>query len=243
MSEAGGEAGTLKCSSCGGHLPEGVPSCPFCAAVVESRRCLACFHLNLVHAVHCSACGRELGLDVVADPETLACPSCSFGGTTVHFTAVPAGEGTVHECPTCGGQFVDHATLRSLIEGRVQLEGAPPHSLRAATGVTGPVRYLPCPMCLARMNRKNFGERSGVILDVCKTHGSWFDLGELPRVLAFVDAGGLKEAERRVAERKAEERRKSAMAALSASIDPASSTHAPHDDSAAILDVLRHLLS
>lgn len=41
------------------------------------------------------------------------------------------------------------------------------------------------------MHRKNFGGRSGVIVDVCTSHGTWFDAEELPRVLAFVEAGGL----------------------------------------------------
>jgi hypothetical protein len=29
-----------------------------------------------------------------------------------------------------------------------------------------------------------------VILDVCKAHGTWFDAGELTRVVAFAGAGG-----------------------------------------------------
>ena len=49
--------------------------------------------------------------------------------------------------------------------------------------------YIPCPECAGLMNRKNFGGTSGVVVDVCKKHGTWFDLGELPRVLAFVAAG------------------------------------------------------
>jgi Zn-finger nucleic acid-binding protein len=50
------------------------------------------------------------------------------------------------------------------------------------------------------MNRKNFAEVSGVIVDVCKKHGTWFDLGELPRVLAFVAAGGLERSRHRIGE-------------------------------------------
>ena len=41
------------------------------------------------------------------------------------------------------------------------------------------------------MNRVNFGKVSGVIVDVCKVHGTWFDPGELTRVVAFAAAGGL----------------------------------------------------
>jgi Zn-finger nucleic acid-binding protein len=53
------------------------------------------------------------------------------------------------------------------------------------------VRYLRCPQCQETMSRMNFGKRSGVIVDVCKLHGTWFDAGELDGVLAFVAHGGL----------------------------------------------------
>jgi Zn-finger nucleic acid-binding protein len=48
------------------------------------------------------------------------------------------------------------------------------------------------------MSRRNFGERSGVIVDVCATHGVWFDAGELAKVVEFVATKGLpKDALRR----------------------------------------------
>jgi Zn-finger nucleic acid-binding protein len=44
------------------------------------------------------------------------------------------------------------------------------------------------------MNRVNYAKRSGVILDVCKAHGVWFDRDELRHVLTFVTEGGLDRA-------------------------------------------------
>jgi Zn-finger nucleic acid-binding protein len=41
------------------------------------------------------------------------------------------------------------------------------------------------------MNRSVFGRVSGVIVDVCKNHGVWFDGGELSEVLLFLESGGL----------------------------------------------------
>jgi Zn-finger nucleic acid-binding protein len=41
------------------------------------------------------------------------------------------------------------------------------------------------------MARMNFGKRSGVIVDACRMHGTWFDAGELESVLEFVAAGGM----------------------------------------------------
>jgi Zn-finger nucleic acid-binding protein len=41
------------------------------------------------------------------------------------------------------------------------------------------------------MTPMNFGRRSGVIIDVCRAHGTWFDRGELDAVLDFVGSGGI----------------------------------------------------
>jgi Zn-finger nucleic acid-binding protein len=67
----------------------------------------------------------------------------------------------------------------------------------------GEIRYIPCPLCHAPMNRVNFGRVSGVIVDVCRMHGPWFDAGELTNTVAFAASGGLE----RTRAREAEERR------------------------------------
>ena len=50
--------------------------------------------------------------------------------------------------------------------------------------------YRPCVVCGRLTNRVNYGHASGVIIDVCKDHGIWFDANELARILAWVRAGG-----------------------------------------------------
>ena len=231
------EARVLVCGACGGTLPERVGTCPFCSAVVVARHCLSCFQPNLESAVHCAACGRELGLEPIADgADPLRCPSCD-----VPFVKVPAGSGDVHECPRCLGQFLAHDTLRALCEERIELRlrgELQPQLAGPTSQQRQPVRYVPCPICHARMNRKNFGERSGVVVDVCKADGVYLDRGELPRVLAFVEAGGLRDAERREDERRKEASRKSAMAAFTVAHDPQEST----DHGVFVIDLLRHLL-
>lgn len=52
------------------------------------------------------------------------------------------------------------------------------------------VRYVRCPKCNNMMNRLNFARRSGVIVDVCSQHGTWFDAGELALALQLVARGG-----------------------------------------------------
>jgi len=61
------------------------------------------------------------------------------------------------------------------------------------------------------MNRVNFARHSGVVLDVCKAHGTWFDVTELQRMIAFIQGGGLDSARNKDRERLAEERRRLEM--------------------------------
>ncbi len=187
-----GVARLFRCPACGGEVDEAARACPFCRAPLATVRCAACFHMNVAEAAHCSGCGRDLGLEPVGEASTLTCPRCACP-----LDSIPQGPGALFDCPTCGGQFVENALLRDLLERqRVVPSGvAGPPSARPP--LEGPVRYLPCPQCRALMHRRNFGRTSGVIVDVCTGHGLWFDRGELPRVLAFVAGGGLERAESR----------------------------------------------
>lgn len=117
--------------------------------------------------------------------------------------ALDCGPGAVHDCGRCGGQFVEVAAFRDLLE-RHAVDSGVVRPRTDARAFVGPVRYVACPVCCALMNRRNFGGTSGVIVDVCAKHGTWFDRGELPRVLAFVESGGLSH----LREREAEERQR-----------------------------------
>lgn len=110
--------------------------------------------------------------------------------------------GRTHECPRCGGMFVPRDALAEIL-CRAELQGAFPNVLPPIPPL-GEVTYVPCPQCHVQMNRTNFGRVSGVIVDVCRKHGTWFDGGELTRVIAFAAAGGLaKSRAREEQERKA----------------------------------------
>ena len=41
------------------------------------------------------------------------------------------------------------------------------------------------------MTRRDFGGNGGVIVGGCPRHAVWFDIGEFPRVMAFVEKGAL----------------------------------------------------
>lgn len=107
------------------------------------------------------------------------------------------GGADMYTCDRCNGLWVDTEVLQRLVADRLK------PSPMLATGIAAPpaprvklepVQYAPCPLCKRLMNRVNFAHASGVIVDVCTTHGTWFDADELRRVLEFISAGGLEAA-------------------------------------------------
>jgi Zn-finger nucleic acid-binding protein len=192
------DAGALVCPACGASVPEGARKCAHCDAPIATVRCAFCFHMSTPDAGYCAGCGRDLGLEPIPRDGTLPCPDCHAA-----MSVLDCGPGAIHDCGRCGGQFVEVASLRELLE-RHTVETGIERPRTSARLAAAPVRYVACPMCHALMNRRNFGGVSGVIVDVCAKHGTWFDRGELPRVLAFVESGGLAH----LREREAEQRRR-----------------------------------
>ena len=95
----------------------------------------------------------------------------------------------------CGGVFVETQAFDAIVEDEDRRAVVDASLVeQPLTDVRDPVQYVPCPECETLMNRTNFGRRSGIIVDVCKNHGTWFDADELRRVIAFVKSGGLDKA-------------------------------------------------
>lgn len=188
-------------------MVEGARRCEHCLAPVATVRCAHCFHMSPDSALHCAGCGRDMGLEPIARDGTLPCPDCH-----VPMSVMECGPGALHDCPQCGGQFVEHDAMRDLVERHDRLD---PHLGRpvatSAMPVDTRVRYVRCPACGVLMNRRNFGASSGVIVDVCSKHGTWFDPGELPRVLSFIESGGLSRLRRREVEEHAALSRRSTL--------------------------------
>ncbi len=208
---AGTEARALRCPGCGGWLDQGARRCGYCTIELAAVRCWRCFELAFAGSASCAACGAKLGLEGHLGATERRCPACE--GEPLHRVAV--GDHRIEECLGCGGVLVDPDTLESLtrvteLEAGARVVRDEPVELTPTV-----VRYRGCPACGALMNRQNFGQRSGVIVDVCKLHGVWFDAEELTCVLAFVARGGLarqREREREEARRALAERRVEALA-------------------------------
>jgi Zn-finger nucleic acid-binding protein len=108
--------------------------------------------------------------------------------------SVTIGSATVLECERCLGLWLDVPSFEKICADREQQSavlGIASHAPTDAAHETSKVNYVPCPECSQLMNRLNFARCSGVIVDVCKQHGTWFDRDELSRIVEFVHGGGL----------------------------------------------------
>lgn len=116
---------------------------------------------------------------------------------------------TLDECAACGGVFVDPPSFERICAEREQQAVVLRTSFPApAAPAPRADRYWPCPVCGRLMNRQNFARLSGVLVDVCKGHGVWFNHGELQAIVEFIRAGGLDRARERDKADLEEERRR-----------------------------------
>jgi len=179
-----------ECPACGGLVREAARVCGYCRSPIATTRCHNCFAMNVPEALHCMSCGAELGLEPVEVSDCLGsnCPRCQHR----QLDAFANQDGTIFDCGGCGGQFVSREVLATMIRRHQSVFGGTPVRLRPANPLQESVTYVPCPFCSELMLRRNFGKVSGIVVDTCAKHGTWFDVGELSRVLSFVSAGGLR---------------------------------------------------
>lgn len=196
---------SLNCPTCGAPASGAdAARCDYCGSTLSTMGCPSCFGTMFVGMEFCPYCGAKAAR--IDGDATLPCPACS--GT---MRAVHVGPTSMFECGACASTWLDTDTFTQLCANR-EAHGAiasmtGPTTAGVTTTVTSGVRYRPCPTCKKIMNRENFGHRSGVIIDVCKGHGVWFDRGELHSVLVFVDGGGLERARQKEQEQHTEEKR------------------------------------
>jgi len=95
------------------------------------------------------------------------------------------GETPTERCERCGGVWLAaHSFNELLINSDWQ------RAVLDSGELTGSVAEsrtpLRCPDCAHEMRRANLGRRSGVIVDTCRKHGIWFDVGELRAAVGFL---------------------------------------------------------
>jgi Zn-finger nucleic acid-binding protein len=227
------DAAVVRCSSCGAPRSGQEMDCRYCGSdfTLHERDldtlCPECMARVSGKARFCHFCATPLLLSqAAAAASEHPCPAC---GSAVLLASRRLGsaDAAVLECRRCAGLWVEKEVFEVLAgkartgkvpdlpaavapgaaDARVGEDGVPLASQPVAGNGAAKPLYRPCAVCGSLMNRRNYGQRSGVILDVCRAHGIWFDAEELQRLLGWIRAGGeekaqaLRDEQQRTAER------------------------------------------
>lgn len=187
----------FNCPNCGAAASGDSTRCPYCLSPLAVKICAACYGAVSVTMKHCPHCGAETTGSTGGPTAELRCPRCECS-----LEARGVGAHTLHGCGSCGGMWVDRVSFQNICAREEEQEAvlgyAPPDPAdKERTGdVKGrkPRVYIPCPVCGKLMNHKHFAASSGVVLDWCRDHGSWFDRQELHRIVSFIRGGGMRRA-------------------------------------------------
>ena len=180
---------TMNCPSCGAPVAADATSCSHCGSRLAVVACPSCFGMVFAGAKFCSHCGAALARTEIQTDVKELCPRCQIGMDTVQ-----VGTTDLRECPKCEGIWADAASLQKICADREQqaaVLGTASALPATVNGIEKNIRYIPCPVCSKLMNRIMFARCSGVVVDVCKAHGTWFDKDELRRIVEFIRSGGL----------------------------------------------------
>lgn len=217
------DAAVVRCSACSAPREQGEAACRFCGAdfTLHERDldtiCPNCMARVSNRARFCHHCAQPLlSAGDAGEPIDLDCPACGEGR---RLTTRRLGEPgiTVLECPRCAGLWLSSAEFQLVLErvrdplGTLEsVSTATPGKADVEHSATKPeALYRPCPTCGQLMHRRNFGRKSGIIVDTCRSHGVWFDAHELDGIIRWVRSGGevavarLQDQETRAAERQA----------------------------------------
>jgi Zn-finger nucleic acid-binding protein len=137
----------------------------------------------------CPHCGAALARRAEGS-SSHSCPRCESS----KLGRILLGDAEIEECAGCHGLWIQTSTFERICADRERQSavlGSAAEVPRGGAAFEMSVRYLRCPECRKLMNRVNFAKCSGVILDACRAHGTWFDENELRRIVEFIRSGGM----------------------------------------------------
>jgi Zn-finger nucleic acid-binding protein len=187
----------FNCPNCGAAVAPDGTSCVYCGSSIAVRVCPSCFGSVSVGMTHCPHCGAEASNSEPGKTDTFRCPRCE-----ANLSPISVGKHLLQICSLCGGLWADKNAFQAICSHEEDQEAV--LGFRSEASQSQPVpeskrrrAYVPCPQCGKLMNQKNFSGCSGVVLDWCRDHGSWFDKDELRQIVTFIRTGGLRRARER----------------------------------------------
>ncbi len=250
------DADVVRCSSCGAPRGQRASVCRHCGSeftLIEqdlNTVCPACFVRVSDHARFCHACATPLTAELVAgQPTRHVCPACK-PRRRLRSRQLGESQFSVLECPGCAGLWIGLKTLDRILELDARRAG-PIVLNQPRRPSTYSKEYRPCAVCQGLMPRRNFGNgQSGVVVDVCGFHGSWFDVDEFAQLLNWVRglghrAASLKELSALVGSENQRQRQTQRMddAPLSHDWLPGSRVASPEFSFAAVCDAIVNAVS
>ncbi len=189
-----------RCGSCGASVEPDSEQCGYCRSTVKrdadhlSLICPECYGRNAERSRFCTGCGvRFAPQSLESIEDDLTCPCCEEKLLARSVAGFP-----VHECGKCHGLWAPEESFDALVGRAVSAQEVSAGdglgkggSGKKKTPFQSRIVYRSCPVCSGMMQRKNFGIRSGVIVDWCGKHGTWLDADELEDIAAFIARGGL----------------------------------------------------
>jgi len=174
--------------------------------------CVSCSAPLPAASNKCSYCGTVNDIDLqgihrytTEKPESdRICPTCNEPMKTIDLKI--DGKFYIERCDTCMGIFFDPGELEALLQKKVTNVYAIDYQRLEALKVDlyknrSAVQYRKCPVCRQVMQRLNYKDYSGIIIDRCKNHGVWLDGGELKNLMLWKKAGGELLAENKTTEK------------------------------------------
>lgn len=181
----------LDCPNCGAAVTSDKTQCEFCRSRLKTVGCPACLGVMFLGSEFCGHCGtKAVAAEIIPNENAGECPRCKLKLQVLRIDAT-----NTRECEKCGGFWADIETFENLCANQEQQAavlgfiGNRDRSVQPSI-----ISYVPCPDCKDLMNRSNFARSSGVIIDLCKKHGVWFDADELPKIIEFINSGGMARA-------------------------------------------------
>ena len=185
----------LNCPNCGAGVESDRTQCQFCHFRLKTMACPSCVGPMFEGSKFCGHCGATAVETAVIDEAKLGdCPRCK-----IKLSLLRVGEITMPECERCDGMWADVETFEHLCsrgEEQSAVLGFIGERKRTVEPIAT-ISYVPCSDCGHLMNRNNFAKASGIIIDVCKQHGVWFDASELPKIIEFIQKGGIEFSRKR----------------------------------------------
>ena len=186
----------LPCPSCAAITPLSNGECGSCNEALFTTACSCCGETLFAGHEFCVTCGRAIvqrepdwaegtppGRVLVAREPVGYCPRCRG-----RLEPRAVGSVDLDTCPECHGVFVEAPELSALVHDRpTALALAADLAARPARAPAKPLRGS-CPVCARALSARIVG-RLGARALTCKTHGAWFEHGELLRTACVVGDG------------------------------------------------------